>query len=357
MVAGVAIHPNDAARMGADLVDGLEVIEALAQHPRVRAVGETGLDHFRTTEAHGRGVQKEAFAAHIALAKTYDKTLVIHDRDAHADVLDVLDAEGLPDRIVMHCFSGDAAFAKECLNRGAHLSFAGTVTFKANDQLRQALGVTPLDRILVETDAPYLTPMPFPRAAQRLLPDPAHRPLHGRRARPRPRSRLPRAERQCRGRVRRRLVMEFDAVLRRRRMIRAYDPTRPVPEAAVDVVLAAAVRAPSAGFTQGTSFLVLSTPEDRAAYWAATADRESGWLRGMRAAPAADPVWASQEAYLDRYSEPDKGWTDRDLAHWPAPYRYVDAGMASMVALLTAVDQDLGACSFGVPTARIGGDG
>ena len=161
VVAGVAIHPNDAARMGPDLVDGLEVIEALAQHPRVRAVGETGLDYFRTTDAHGQAVQRETFAAHIAFAKTYDKTLVIHDRDAHAEVLDVLDAEGLPDRIVMHCFSGDAAFAKECLSRGAHLSFAGTITFKANDQLRQALGVTPLDRILVETDAPYLTPMPL----------------------------------------------------------------------------------------------------------------------------------------------------------------------------------------------------
>jgi TatD DNase family protein len=161
VVAGVAIHPNDAARMGPDLVDGLEVIEALAQHPRVRAVGETGLDYFRTTNTLGHGVQKEAFAAHIAFAKTYDKTLVIHDRDAHAEVLDVLDAEGPPDRIVMHCFSGDAAFARECLSRGAHLSFAGTVTFKANDQLRQALGVAPLDRILVETDAPYLTPMPL----------------------------------------------------------------------------------------------------------------------------------------------------------------------------------------------------
>ncbi len=85
-----------------------QVIEALAQHPRVRAVGETGLDYFRTTDAHGQAVQRETFAAHIAFAKTYDKTLVIHDRDAHAEVLDVLDAEGLPDRIVMHCFSGDA---------------------------------------------------------------------------------------------------------------------------------------------------------------------------------------------------------------------------------------------------------
>ena len=161
VVAGVAIHPNDAARMGPDLIAGLEVIEALAQHPRVRAVGETGLDYFRTTDAQGQGVQMEAFAAHIAFAKTYDKTLVIHDRDAHIDVLDVLDAEGLPERIVMHCFSGDAGFAKACLRRGAYLSFAGTITFKANFELREALGVTPLDRILVETDAPYLTPMPL----------------------------------------------------------------------------------------------------------------------------------------------------------------------------------------------------
>jgi len=147
--------------------------------------------------------------------------------------------------------------------------------------------------------------------------------------------------------------MEFDAVLRRRRMIRAYDPSRAVSEPAVDAVLAAAVRAPSAGFTQGTSLLVLSAPEDRAAYWAATANRDSGWLRGMRTAPLLILVWTSREAYLDRYSEPDKGWTDRDLAHWPAPFWYVDAGMASMAALLTAVDQDLGACFFGVPTAQI----
>jgi len=98
---------------------------------------------------------------------------------------------------------------------------------------------------------------------------------------------------------------------------------------------------------------VLSAAEDRAAYWAATANRDSRWLRGMRTAPVLILVWASQEAYLDRYSEPDKGWTDRDLAHWPAPYWYVDAGMAGMAALLCAVDQDLGACFFGVPTAQI----
>jgi TatD DNase family protein len=160
VIAGVAIHPNDAARMGPDLVPGIELVETLAQHPRVRAVGETGLDYYRTPDAAGQELQHEAFAAHIAFAKSYDKTLVIHDRDAHQDILAVLDAEGPPARVVMHCFSGDDQFARACLDRGAYLSFAGTITFKNNDQLRDALAVTPLDRILVETDAPYLAPMP-----------------------------------------------------------------------------------------------------------------------------------------------------------------------------------------------------
>ncbi len=161
VVAGIALHPNDAARLGDGLGDGLAAVEALAAHSRVRAVGETGLDFYRTPEADGQARQRDAFAAHIQLAKTYDKTLVIHDRDAHAAVLDVLDAEGLPPRIVMHCFSGDADFARACLDRGAHLSFAGTVTFKNNQHLREALAMTPLDRVLTETDAPYLTPTPL----------------------------------------------------------------------------------------------------------------------------------------------------------------------------------------------------
>jgi TatD DNase family protein len=160
VVAGVAIHPNDAARMGSDLENGLELVESLAQQPRVRAVGETGLDYFRTTDARGQAVQQEAFAAHIAFAKAYDKTLVVHDRDAHEDILGVLDSQGPPARIVMHCFSGDDQFARDCLDRGAYLSFAGTITFKNNDHLRDALALAPLDRILVETDAPYLAPMP-----------------------------------------------------------------------------------------------------------------------------------------------------------------------------------------------------
>ena len=160
VVAGVAIHPNDAARLGSDLPAALAVVDGLASHPRVRAVGETGLDYYRTRDEAGQAVQREAFAAHIAMAKAHGKTLVIHDRDAHADVLAVLDSEGSPARVVMHCFSGDAGFAQACVDRGAYLSFAGPVTFKPNEPLRAALAVTPLNHVLVETDAPYLTPMP-----------------------------------------------------------------------------------------------------------------------------------------------------------------------------------------------------
>jgi TatD DNase family protein len=161
VIAGVAIHPNDAARLGSELASGLKAIEQLARNPRVRAVGETGLDFYRTRDVAGHAAQRESFAAHIAFAKAADKTLVIHDRDAHVEILEMLDAEGVPDRVVMHCFSGDAEFARDCLDRGAYLSFAGTATFKNNDDVRSALVVTPLDRLLTETDAPYLTPMPL----------------------------------------------------------------------------------------------------------------------------------------------------------------------------------------------------
>jgi TatD DNase family protein len=162
IVAGVALHPNDAARLdeAGRLDEALAEIADLAGHERVRAVGETGLDFFRTGE-DGHDAQARSFRRHIELAHALDKTLVIHDRDAHAEVLRVLDEVGPPPRWVMHCFSGDAAFAEECLARGAHLSFAGTVTFKNAEPLRAALRVTPLDRILVETDAPYLTPVPY----------------------------------------------------------------------------------------------------------------------------------------------------------------------------------------------------
>jgi TatD DNase family protein len=163
LVAGVALHPNEAPRLAeaGRLDEAMAEIERLARaHDRVRAVGETGLDHFRTS-AEGLAAQEDSFRRHVDLAKRLDKTLVIHDRDAHADVLRVLDAEGAPDRWVMHCFSGDAAFARACLDRGAHLSFAGTVTFKNADAQRGALRLAPRDRVLVETDAPYLTPAPY----------------------------------------------------------------------------------------------------------------------------------------------------------------------------------------------------
>lgn len=162
IVAGVAIHPNEAPRLAAAgaLDDGLAEIERLAgSSERVRAVGETGLDHFRTGP-DGREAQRRSFAAHVEMARRLGKTLVIHDREAHDDVLAVLDEQGAPERTVMHCFSGDPAFARRCLDRGCYLSFAGTVTFKNAPYLREAVAIAPRDRLLVETDAPFLTPTP-----------------------------------------------------------------------------------------------------------------------------------------------------------------------------------------------------
>jgi TatD DNase family protein len=163
LVAGVALHPNEAPRLAAQgrLDEGIAEIERLAQvHDEVRAVGETGLDFFRTGP-EGRDAQVDSFVRHVDLAKRLGRTLVIHDRDAHDEVLEVIDAEGAPERWVMHCFSGNPRFARACLDRGAYLSFAGTVTFKNAQPLRDALAVTPQDRLLVETDAPYLTPSPY----------------------------------------------------------------------------------------------------------------------------------------------------------------------------------------------------
>jgi TatD DNase family protein len=162
VIAGVALHPNEAPRLAAtgELDSAIREIERLAKSSdKVRVIGETGLDYYRTGE-DGRAAQQESFAAHLELAKRLDKTLMIHDRDAHDDILAILDREGVPERLVMHCFSGDTEFARECVHRGAFLSFAGVVTFKNAQSLRDALAVTPLDRVLVETDAPYLTPSP-----------------------------------------------------------------------------------------------------------------------------------------------------------------------------------------------------
>jgi TatD DNase family protein len=161
VLAAVAIHPNEApAYAAADELDAaIAVIDELAAQPRVRAIGETGLDFFRTG-ADGIPAQHESFEAHIALAKKHGIAMQIHDRDAHDAVLQTLERVGAPERTVFHCFSGDAAMARIAADRGYHLSFAGNITFKNAQNLRDALAVTPLDRILVETDAPFLTPVP-----------------------------------------------------------------------------------------------------------------------------------------------------------------------------------------------------
>jgi TatD DNase family protein len=157
--AAVAVHPNEAGR-GVATPAALAEIERLAALAQVKAVGETGLDHYRTGE-EGRRPQEESFRAHIAIAKRTDTTLVIHDRDAHDDVFRVLDEEGAPDRVVFHCFSGDAAMARRCAEHGYWMSFAGNVTFKNAGDLREAAVAAPAELLLVETDAPFLTPIPY----------------------------------------------------------------------------------------------------------------------------------------------------------------------------------------------------
>ena len=160
VLAAVALHPNEAGA-GAATDEALREIERLAGQPRVVAVGETGLDHFRTQSAEGHRQQEESFRAHIAFAKQSGRALMIHDRDAHDDVVRVLLAEGPPERVVFHCFSGDAALARTCAEHGWYASFAGNVTFKGADGLRQAAAVLPRELLLVETDAPFLTPTPY----------------------------------------------------------------------------------------------------------------------------------------------------------------------------------------------------
>ncbi|WP_066948431.1 TatD family hydrolase [Streptomyces lushanensis] len=176
--AAVALHPNEAPRIvhgdadgwsrqgaregGGDtaLDDALAEIDRLAALPQVRAVGETGLDHFRTGP-EGVAAQERSFRAHIEIAKRHGKALVIHDREAHADVLRILTEEGAPERTVFHCYSGDAEMAEVCAAAGYYMSFAGNVTFKNAQPLRDALTIAPLELVLVETDAPFLTPAPY----------------------------------------------------------------------------------------------------------------------------------------------------------------------------------------------------
>lgn len=153
--AAVAIHPNEAYAASGD---ALAEIARLAALPHVVAVGETGLDFYRTTATPEQ--QQASFRAHIQIAKDTGKALVIHDRDAHDAVLAALAEEGAPERVVFHCYSGDAAMAKVCADSGYVMSFAGNITFKNAEPLREALRAAPLDLLLVETDAPFLTPMP-----------------------------------------------------------------------------------------------------------------------------------------------------------------------------------------------------
>jgi TatD DNase family protein len=158
VLATVALHPNEAPIVE-DMEHDWAIIEKLAQEPRVRAIGETGLDYFRTPpELQQR--QQESFKWHIELAKKTKKALVIHDRDSHEDVLSVLLEVGAPEKTVFHCFSGDVAMAKICIERGYILSFAGTMTFKSAPELREAVKLVPHDQLLVETDSPFLAPAP-----------------------------------------------------------------------------------------------------------------------------------------------------------------------------------------------------
>lgn len=158
VLAAVALHPNEAPVVD-DLEKDLAIIDSLASHPRVRAIGETGLDFFRTESAL-QDKQKYSFKKHIEIAKRHNKALVIHDRDAHRAVLDTLDEVGAPEITIFHCYSGDAEMARECIDKGYVLSFAGTVTFKNAPQLREAVKLVPHNQLLVETDSPFLAPMP-----------------------------------------------------------------------------------------------------------------------------------------------------------------------------------------------------
>jgi len=138
-------------------------------------------------------------------------------------------------------------------------------------------------------------------------------------------------------------------------MVRAYDPDRPISRDELNGLLDLAIRAPSAGFTQGWRFLVLDTPATRDTFWSATTypgDIPDAWLAGLATAPVLILIFSDKDAYLDRYAEPDKGWTDRDERRWPIPYWHVDAGMAALLLLLGAVDRGLAACFFGVPAER-----
>ena len=136
-------------------------------------------------------------------------------------------------------------------------------------------------------------------------------------------------------------------------MIRSYDPNRPVPRETLEMLMNLAIRAPSAGHTQGWRFLVLDDITSRSRFWSVTSDDEPDrWRERMQRAPALVIFFSDRDAYLDRYAEPDKGWTDRDERRWPMPYWHIDTGMAALIFLLAAHDEGLAACFFGVPGER-----
>ncbi|WP_229071899.1 nitroreductase family protein [Actinoplanes sp. DH11] len=146
--------------------------------------------------------------------------------------------------------------------------------------------------------------------------------------------------------------MEFDEVVRRRRMVRGYDPDRPVPPELVDKIVRHGLRAPSAGFSQGWSFLVLTEAADRELFWSSTATGSNGWLDRMRTAPLIIVALSNKSAYIERYAESDKGWADRDESRWPVPYWDIDTGFAALLMHLTAVNEDLASCFIGLPADR-----
>jgi nitroreductase len=153
--------------------------------------------------------------------------------------------------------------------------------------------------------------------------------------------------------------MEFAEVVRRRRMVRTYDAHRPVPAEVVDKIVKHGLRAPSAGFSQGWGFLVLTEPADRDRYWSVTTGGEAepvwrgDWLTRMRNAPVLIVCLANKSVYLERYAQPDKGWTDRSEKHWPVPYWDIDTGFAALLMHLSAVDEGLGSCFFGLPAETV----
>ena len=163
VLAAVALHPNEAPLYEnlQNLNAAIAEIEKLAAQPRVRAIGETGLDFFRTEGENSIALQKYSFEEHIRIAKENNIALMIHDRDAHEEVVSTLKRVGAPDKVIFHCYSGETDLAQICIDNGWYMSFAGNITIKRNQHLRDSLSMAPKELILIETDAPFLAPEPF----------------------------------------------------------------------------------------------------------------------------------------------------------------------------------------------------